>query len=372
MYLRQIGKKWYFTIVVKMPDGKKKKIEKVGGKTKKEAREAGLAFIRNESADGTYFEPADVTLEECIEKWLDSLVKSYYAPSTYRTYKSTAKSKIFPAIGEIKLGYLTPGVLQEYLNKLAKEGKPHNLVAVTTILRKALDMAVNQYQWLAKTPMSAVITHNSKRRTQKTPKQMVFTQDELRKIFFHFRTRMNYYLPIQLAYHMGLRAGECLALKWKDVDFENKHIYVHASRVRNIDGVLEVQERTKTGRARKLVMDDKIMELLTAAKKEQEMNKETYQDLYYPSDFVCTRSDGHPISKSEINYFNEWCKRNGINGHFHMLRHTHATMLLEAGMDLDYVSKRLGHTDISLTSSTYLHVTPKRETEAVEIMNRVF
>ena len=371
MYLRQIGKKWYFTIVVKTPDGKKKKIERVGGKTKKEAREAGLAFIRKENPDGTYSESGGITVEECVNQWLESIVKTYYAPATYRTYKSTAKNKIFCYLGETKLSDLTPSSLQAYINKLAKKEKPHHVIAVSTILRKAFEMAVNQQHWMQGNPMSAVIVRPAKRKIT-IPNQMVFTKEELHKIFFHFRTRMNYYLPIQLAYHLGLRAGECLALRWGDVDLLHKCVYIHASRNGRKSERPETSERTKNGKARKLVMDDKIWKLLIEAQTEQQLNQKEYQDLYYESDFVCTRPDGHPVKSSEITYFNDWCKKNGINGHFHMLRHTHATMLLEAGMDIDYVSKRLGHSGINITSTIYIHVTQKREDEALKIMNRLF
>ena len=66
-----------------------------------------------------------------------------------------------------------------------------------------------------------------------------------------------------------------------------------------------------------------------------------------------------PINPSEFHYFNTWCRNNFGGGSTHCLRHTHATMLLENGVSLEAVSKRLGHSSIGITSRYYSHVTQK-------------
>lgn len=369
MYLRQIGKKWYFTVVVNLPGGKKKKIERVGGKTKKEAREAALALIRSENANGEYCLPGNITLKECVTKWLETIVKTSYSPNTYDTYCMVARTRIFKYIGDVKLKDLTTMTLQKHMLDIVSCYSNAIITMTGTVLRKSLDMAVNQEQWLAANPMNNVVVRHVNRKAYNRGK-MIFTREELDIIFTHFDRYTYYYLPIQLAYHMGMRSGECLALCWSDVDFDQRCICVHSTRYDPGRLQYKVLERTKNGESRTIIMDDRMFEILKEQKEQQEQDRRRYQDLYYESDFVCRRENGRPITRGNINYINNWLKSHGIDGHFHMFRHTHATMLLEAGLDLDYVSKRLGHASISTTSKIYLHITAQRNKEALDLMNK--
>jgi len=369
MYLRQIGKKWYFTIWVTLPDGKRKKIERVGGKTQKEARDAARALIRKEDINGTYCDPGEITLQQCVEKWLTITAKALYSEETYKTYRSVARSKIFKPIGDMKLKDVTTIFLQEYLMKLTQENSQSLTTTTSCILRNALNMAVTQCHWLGTNPMIGVMYRHKATRSQ-TRNDMVFSKEELDRIFARFHGEINYESLIQLAYHMGLRGGECLALRWMDVDFENNLMCIHATRHdKNVKEIM-VSEHTKNGKTRTIAMDAKMVEFLKGLKKQQEIYRRCYEDLYQESDFVCTRQDGHPCTRREILYINRWLKENGIVGHFHTFRHTHATMLLEAGIDLNYISKRLGHASITTTSNTYLHITDCRNKHAIEIMNQ--
>lgn len=95
--------------------------------------------------------------------------------------------------------------------------------------------------------------------------------------------------------------------------------------------------------------------------------------IFYTNDssLVCTDSSGTGLTSNSLRYFGIWCKENFGKGSFHGLRHTHATMLIESGMGIDYVSKRLGHASMYTTAKFYDDVTQKREAEAIALMDRI-
>lgn len=117
-------------------------------------------------------------------------------------------------------------------------------------------------------------------------------------------------------------------------------------------------------------MDQAICEILDTWRECQKACKKEYGPFYKKSSYVCTHLDGTKTTSNNLRYFNIWCSENHLPGTFHSLRHTHATQLLDAGTDLDYVSKRLGHSSILLTSKTYIHVSTNRHRKSISIMDK--
>ncbi len=94
---------------------------------------------------------------------------------------------------------------------------------------------------------------------------------------------------------------------------------------------------------------------------------------YNKGDYVCCRIEsGKQICAPDFRFFNAWCKKNLGGGSTHSLRHTHATMLLEAGETMDAVSKRLGHSSIAITAKYYSHVTEKGKLRMRATLDNLF
>ena len=103
----------------------------------------------------------------------------------------------------------------------------------------------------------------------------------------------------------------------------------------------------------------------------QSENRLRYGKHYYDSNFVCTKEDGSPCTVTVIRYHASNTKEKvGYHFNFHMLRHTHATMLLEGGAIPKSVQQRLGHSKIAVTMDTYVHVTEVMETDTIDILSR--
>lgn len=169
-----------------------------------------------------------------------------------------------------------------------------------------------------------------------------------------------------------MRIGECLALKWEDVDLENGKIFVHATQY-DKKGVVIMSKSTKNHKTRLISISHELIKILKMHRERHKFFKQQFKKEYAETDFVCVFNNGTHLTSNSMKYFNMFCKKTfGAGYSFHSLRHTHATKLLENGMDIDYVSKRLGHSDIKITSSTYSHITPIRDEMAMEIIEKAF
>ncbi|MED1562046.1 site-specific integrase [Alkalihalobacillus alcalophilus] len=183
-----------------------------------------------------------------------------------------------------------------------------------------------------------------------------------------------------LAYS-GMRIGELLALKWKDIDFEESTINITKTLYNPKNRTKEYQllsPKTK-GSIRKIKMDANVMNDLKQHKKEQNKLKMMIRDEYVDQDFVIAKSSGYPENVKVIeNRMKRILKLAEIDRHLtpHSLRHTHTSLLIEAGVGIKEIQQRLGHTDIETTMNIYAHMTADMEEKAShkfsELMRSLF
>lgn len=368
MYFRQKkpGGKWYFTIYVETMDGKKKKIEKVGGNTKPEAREACREFIRSQDEFGRTFQPKEITVETYLKQWLNEYVESTLTENTIATYRNMVNRHIIPCLGNTKLYRLTTKRVQEMVYELNDLYSHRTVSMIVGILKKAFRQAITIYGYIEKSPMHGVVIPKAKLGSETN----AFNDDDLEKIFDHFIEGDKLYVPIQIAYHTGMRAGEVLALSWDVIDFKSNVITVKRI-LYDKNGYPEIKETTKTKSIRRVSLDDSLKEILKAHQAYQNVCQKHYGKMYEKTDMICTDESGAPLTSNNIRWFNLWCKTNGVNGTFHTLRHTFATKMLAGGMDLDFIAKQLGHATVATTSNIYAHMTDQRLSESIKLMNKV-
>lgn len=260
-------------------------------------------------------------------------------------------------------------MLQDYVKTMGKKYTYNTILQRISILKKIFNDAIEPYEFIEKNP-AKLLKPPMRTLEPDADEVKVFSEDEIKQIFQHFRSDNVHFIPIILAFHTGMRKGECLGLCWQDIDFKNNLIRVCRNQY-DKKGSPIVYKRTKSKKYRTIDMGTTLLEILAAHKQRQIENRQQYGEAYQESDYVCTHPDGSKITSDDLRYFNMWCKKQGMSGSFHSLRHTHATMLIEAGMDLDYVSKRLGHSNIMITSRTYLHITRKRRDKAISLIDKI-
>jgi integrase len=179
-------------------------------------------------------------------------------------------------------------------------------------------------------------------------------------------TRASVHSAIWVAANTGMRRGEKLGLRWGDVDFDTAHLGVTRSLVSVGYELHETRGKSRTSR-RPINLDQRTLEVLQDWR-QQRQHEDPVFDNDDPDAHVFARPDGQPTHPQLLSDgFQKLVHRSGLPRiRFHDLRHTHATLLLKAGVPIKVVSERLGHSTPGFTMATYQHVIPGMQGEAAQ------
>ncbi|MEL7596843.1 MAG: site-specific integrase, partial [Clostridiaceae bacterium] len=181
-----------------------------------------------------------------------------------------------------------------------------------------------------------------------------------------FGEESSFYIPLQLAFNTGMRAAEVCGLTWDCIDFNNRTIKVEKIILRKEREWVFGTPKTKSSN-RSILIGNTLVNILKHHKKRQIENKLKYGKHYTNNNFVCTKENGELVSTHSLKYLSRVVNYElGIKFNFHSLRHTHATMLLEAGANIKDIQHRLGHSNLATTMDTYSHVTNKLNQDSVD------
>jgi integrase len=176
-----------------------------------------------------------------------------------------------------------------------------------------------------------------------------------------------------LAIHTGMRQSELIGLKWEDIDWSLGTIQVKRQ-VRNFKGAsyLFLEPKSRSG-TRTIIVAKSALELLNDHKREQEIMISSAGENWHNLDLVFPSSVGTPMTASNIRRdFRKLLKASGLPKiRFHDLRHTAASLMLNHGIPVLIVSKRLSHSKPSITIDIYGHLIPSRQEEAAQLMDNL-
>jgi integrase len=163
----------------------------------------------------------------------------------------------------------------------------------------------------------------------------------------------------------GMRRGEVLGAKWEDIDFPARTLSVRRSLIPLGGEVIVSEPKTAKGR-RSIALDAETVEVLKAQAAHQLEEQQAFGAGWTDSGYICTREDGTPYPPEVVSrYFRQAVKAAMLPAISpQVLRHTHATLALRAGIHPKVVSERLGHANISITLDTYSHAIPALQEEA--------
>ena len=155
-----------------------------------------------------------------------------------------------------------------------------------------------------------------------------------------------------------MRVGEAIALNIKDVDFENKKLNVNKTVSRSFNGDIITKTKTESS-IRKIALTDKTLELL----------KKQINRIYKPANSQRLFDFGRGYARKRFLEYVELSKVKKIR--MHDLRHSHASFLIQKGVNILAISKRLGHEDIKMTLNTYAHLYEEENKRMIDILNKI-
>lgn len=333
-----------------------------GFRTRKDA-EAELAKVVGRMDEETYVEPSKQTLAEYLADWLAGVrpPAGGIRYSTWYSYGRNLQNHVIPAIGSKRLRKLQPNDLNKlYADLLDKGLSPRSVHYVHAIIRRALNEALRAGQ-ITRNP--AQLARPPK---QTRPRMKTWTAEELRQFLRHVRDDI-LYASYLLAAMTGMRRGELLGLRWDDLDLKAGKLSVRQTLV-EVNYELCFSE-PKTARGRRVVdLDSATVAALDAHRKRQIEERLAHGPAWRDSGLVFTRQDGspsHPDGLSDA--FKRHVRAAGLQLiRFHDLRHTYATLALDAGMKPWDLSDRLGHASVAFTLDVYRHAIPATQKEAAE------
>lgn len=347
--------------------GKERRTTRRGFKTMKEAKQAERNLLLDVEENGLPSNQSDgfqdPTFEELASLWLENY-KTTVKPSTFENVKSKVEKMTEEYFKELKLKKITVAYCQRVVIELSKNYILYNhyLSVINRIFKYAVLMDI-----LNSNPFDKVIKPKS-RQTQR--KGNFLTKEELKEFLKLAQTAtLSYFFPlVHLMAYTGLRQGEALALKWSDIDFENKKITVNKTAVWIKEKQTLQTPKTKNSK-RVISIDPTTLSILKSWKKDQiKIYFKNGKHFEGDENFIFTnqRSDWVQIHNF-IPYFKRFVTSHALKPITpHGLRHTHASLLFSAGVEPKNISDRLGHSTVQITLDLYTHITEEQRTDTVE------
>lgn len=347
--------------------GKERRTTRRGFKTMKEAKQAERNLLLDVEENGLPSNQSDgfqdPTFEELASLWLENY-KTTVKPSTFENVKSKVEKMTEEHFDGLKLKKITVAYCQKVVIELSKTYVLYNhyLSVINRIFKYAVLMDI-----LDSNPFDKVIKPKS-RQTQR--KGNFLTKEELREFLKLAQTAtLSYFFPlVHLMSYTGLRQGEALALKWSDIDFENKKITVDKTATRIKEKQTLQTPKTKNSK-RVISIDPTTLSILKSWKKDQiKIYFKNGKHFEGDDNFIFTNERAEWVHiHNFIPYFKRFVTDHKLKPITpHGLRHTHASLLFSAGVEPKNISDRLGYSTVQITLDLYTHITEEQRTDTVE------
>lgn len=347
--------------------GKERRTTRRGFKTMKEAKQAERNLLLDVEENGLPSNQSDgfhdPTFEELASLWLENYRTTVKA-STFENVKSKVEKMTEEHFKELKLKKITVAYCQRVVIELSKSYILYNhyLSVINRIFKYAVLMDI-----LNSNPFDKVIKPKSR---QVQRKGNFLTKEELKEFLKLAQTAtLSYFFPlVHLMSYTGLRQGEALALKWSDIDFENKKITVDKTAVRIKEKQTLQTPKTKNSK-RVISIDPTTLSILKSWKKDQiKIYFKNGKHFEGDENFIFTNQRSEWVHiHNFIRYFKRFIADHKLKPITpHGLRHTHASLLFSAGVEPKNISDRLGHSTVQITLDLYTHITEEQRTDTVE------
>lgn len=346
--------------------GKRMKTTRSKFKTKKEAQIA-LSKLMLEIESGSFNKKCMDTYLDIYNLWVEQY-KNTVKESTLVKTKTIFKNHILPILGSYRIEKLNVQLCQKAVNTWFKKLKKFRMVKAyaSKVFDYAMTLGV-----ITSNPLKLVTMPVSIEAPLEEEKVNYYTKEELIHFLECLQKEDNFksYALFRLLAFSGMRKGEALALTWNDIDFTKNEVRINKALARGEENRLIIQTPKTKSSIRTIILDQKTMDILREWKSKQ---REQYLKLGYntlkPNQIIFNNSSNEYLQPTKTR---KWLvqvqkKYNLRQITTHGLRHTHCSLLFEAGATIKEVQERLGHSDVKTTMDIYAHVTEKAKEQAAQ------
>lgn len=335
----------------------------------KRAAVAELTRLTASAINGGYVDGSKLTVGGFLDRWMRDWAEAHNSPKTRQSNAQLIQAYVTPHISAVPLQKLKPLHLSELYAKLLRQGRNDGgkLSATTVgnvhrVLKNALRHAV-RWGLILKSPAADISPPRND-----AAEIEILSEDEAKALLERLRGTSLYIVAV-LGLATGMRRGEMCALRWGDVDLASGMIKVERSLEQSKLGGMRIKApKTRAGRRAISVPPAVVEELRRHRLAQQERWLAIGLGKVTDDTTVLATAFGEMRSADSLS--RDWCALKA--GTLHSLRHTHASQLIAAGMDVVSVSRRLGHAKPTVTLRTYAHLYAPKDDQAAAIVGQSF
>jgi len=354
--------------------GRRRRLVRSGFARKAEARAAARKVVDELAADRAV-PSGRGSLGDWLESWLEGPRRARVRENTRASDRVYVDAYVTPRIGEVRLRDVTPDLLNGFYSDLLRDGRIRDggpLAAKTVrnihvMLHRALEDALDEGR-IAVNPASKAKAPPASQASRSPGAMTTWTAAQAQQ-FLRSTAGDRLAALWLLGLTTGMRRSEMLGLRWRDVDLEGGRVQV-AQTVIEVSGVPTIGRPKTAHSARSIDLDAGTVDALASHRRGQAAERLAWGPSYSETELVFSREDGAMPRPSGISRrFTLAVRDAGVPKiRFHDLRHTWATLALQAGVHPKVVQERLGHASIGITMDTYSHVMRGMGREAAELI----
>lgn len=390
---RKRGKTWEYRFEIASVEGKRKQKSKGGFRTKAEAMKAGTAAMNEYNNTGQVVSTDNqISVADFFDLWISEAVENHNKFNTVRNIRGFVDNHIKPEIGSFYLTKINHSAIQQLINRKAKDLSKNSVKRLLSTIHAGLEYAYVTKGLIYHNPADRVkIPDTAKKQVRES---RAYSESEMELFFEKLNNDSLLHAAVAIAFFTGMRIGEICALTWDDVDMEKKTIEINKTlfyrpspnSFYRCAAINSPKTKSSLG---KIKFGETLSQILRRVEIDQKKNALKYGEFWqrnyidesgqiYVTNsaqdgelrFILRHQNGSFYTPNALDDLLR--KKIGDGFRFHNLRHTHATMLIAAGIPITEVQNRLRHSTASTTLDIYAEATARTQSEGVHAIEQAW